>query len=74
MTNKKTVLDQTLDQIKKYCEENLPDLYANTEYDAIITHLLQSPSHSIPFLKDQEKTMILTYIQNNLINNSKDAY
>jgi DNA (cytosine-5)-methyltransferase 1 len=73
MINKNTVLDQTLNRIKEYCEENLPDLYAHTECDAIITHLLQSPSHSVPYLKDNEKKLLLTYIKKSPSNPSKAA-
>ena len=62
MTNKSTVLDKTLDKIRTYCKDNLPNIYANTEYDAIITHLLQSSCYGIPCLKNHEKKLILTYL------------
>ncbi len=62
MKSKSTVLDQTLENITKYCERHFPDLHTHGEFDAIASHLLQSPSYRVPFLSEDSKREIINYL------------
>ncbi len=62
MPNKSTALYQTLKDVKEYCKEYCPELYEHPDYDAVVSHMIQSPNYDIPFVDKNIRIKILEYL------------
>lgn len=72
MNNTAITLEVMLREIRGYCQECIPELVAHPEYDAIITHLLQSPRHQTPLISHSDKTQVIEFALNLVENHEAD--